>query len=219
MILILLGAPGVGKGSYAQLLQEKLHIPHISTGEILRNAITLKSELGQIVKADVTAGKLVDDDIMLDVVEKRLEEEDAKSGAILDGFPRTIAQAEMFDDLLEEKGKHIDFIINMVAPEEVIVRRLSSRRQCSECGTIYNMITNPPLNCDTCKECGGKVFIRPDDRAETVKRRLNIYNEKTYPLLEYYSDHPGFLEIDSSGLLQEGIQHILSEISNRRDIG
>lgn len=209
MIIVLLGAPGVGKGSYAKLLQDYMKVPHISTGDILRHAIEEKSELGERVKKYVSSGDLVPDEIMLEVVKERISKPDAKDGFILDGFPRTIPQAEGLKKLLASMGRKIDFIVNMVLDEETIVKRLSARRQCPSCGAIYNMLSNPPKDNENCDICGTKVIVRPDDEPETVRFRLKVYEEKTKPLIEYYQKEPGYITFDTSSPLEEGVKRLL----------
>lgn len=209
MIIILLGAPGVGKGTYAKLLQEKLGIPHISTGDILRKAIETKTPLGEKVKRYVSTGELVPDDIMMEVVRERISQPDAKNGFILDGFPRTVPQADGLKRMLAEMGKKVDYIINMVLDEETIVKRLSARRQCVSCGAIYNLLSNPPKNDEICDICGGKVIMRPDDQPDTVRFRLKVYDEKTRPLIEYYQKEKGYLMFDTTPPLEEGLNLLL----------
>ncbi len=212
MIIIILGAPGVGKGSYARILQEKLNIPHISTGDILRKAINDGTPLGEKVKSFVSKGELVPDDIMLEVVRQRISEPDARNGFILDGFPRTIIQAEGLKKLLEKMGKSVDYIINMILDDETIVKRLSSRRQCPHCGAIYNMLSNPPQNDELCDICGEKVIIRPDDQPDTVRFRLKVYNEKTKPLIEYYEKEKGYIIFNTSPSIEVGTKALLEKL-------
>jgi adenylate kinase len=176
--IILLGAPGAGKGSQATKISTAYGIPHISTGDILRRNIKEQTELGKMAKVFIDKGQLVPDEVVIGIVKSRLDEDDAKNGYILDGFPRTIAQAEALD-----KVASIDFVINIVVPFEVIEERLTGRRVCL-CGATYHTSTLNGL--DVCEKCGQKLFIRDDDKIETVKERLKVYQNQTAPLIEYY---------------------------------
>ena len=189
-------------------------IPHISTGEFLRQAISRGDELGNRVREYVTTGELVPDDIMERVVRERVKQGDAKNGFILDGYPRTLNQAKSLDTILEEDGKRVDFIINMVLDEEEIVRRLSSRRQCPECGAIYNMLSNPPRENKYCKRCGAEVIRRPDDAPETIRKRLAIYEKNAQPVVDYYKHRPGYIEMNTSLSMEEGTEYLLRRIRN-----
>ncbi|MBN2541686.1 adenylate kinase [bacterium] len=187
MIMIFLGPPGAGKGTYAKGLKDKLNIPHISTGDILRSTIEEGTEIGKKVKETLKKGKLVSDEAMMDLVAARVEQDDAEEGFILDGFPRTLQQAKMLDDYLLEEGLKVDLIIDFDLEDEKLIRRLVNRRQCPKCGRIYNMIGMPPKNDELCDVCNIKLETREDDKEEIVKRRLRIYKRKTQPLVDYYS--------------------------------
>jgi len=180
MILVFLGKPGSGKGTQATLLSKKLKIPAISMGELLRKIEKENSPLGKFVKKRIDKGLLMPDEITFKILKKRLQRKDCRKGFIIDGFPRTVSQAEML-----EKIKKVDKVIYIDVPDKVIVKRLSSRRECS-CGAVYNMITNPPKNDEICDFCGKKLYIRNDDKPETVKKRLNVYNKQTKPLIDFY---------------------------------
>lgn len=188
MVIIMLGAPGTGKGTIAGILKERLGIPQVSTGDIFRKHIQEKTELGKLAESYISKGELVPDDVTIGLVENRLEEDDVKSGIILDGFPRTVKQAEELDKLLDKKGKKVDLVINLTTPEEEIIERIVNRRICSnqECKTVYNLILNPPKQEGICDKCGSKLIQRKDDNEETVKTRFNSYIEQTSPLVEYY---------------------------------
>lgn len=188
MIIIMLGAPGTGKGTVAGLLQEKLGIKQVSTGDIFRKNIKEGTELGKISEVYISRGDLVPDDVTVKVVEERLNEPDVENGIILDGFPRTVKQAEELDRILAEKGKKVDKVINLTTPDEEIVERIVNRRVCSnqDCKAVYNLILNPPKKAGICDKCGSKVIIRKDDTEETVRARLKNYFEQTSPLVEYY---------------------------------
>lgn len=188
MIIIMLGAPGTGKGTVAGLLQDKLGIKQVSTGDIFRKNIKEKTELGILAEQYISVGKLVPDEVTIKVVEDRLNKEDVQNGIILDGFPRTVKQAEELDKILEAKGKKIDKVINLTTPDEEIIERIVNRRICSnqECKTVYNLVLNPPKQEGICDKCGAELTKRKDDTEETVKERLKTYFEQTSPLVEYY---------------------------------
>ena len=186
MVIIMLGAPGTGKGTIAGILTENLGIPQVSTGDIFRKHIGEQTELGKLAEKYISQGKLVPDDVTIGLVENRLEEDDVKEGIILDGFPRTVKQAEELDKMLENKGKQVDLVINLTTPEEEIVERIVNRRIFSKCKTVYNLVLNPPKQEGICDKCGGELIRRKDDNEETVKERFNSYIEQTSPLVDYY---------------------------------
>ena len=197
MIIIMLGAPGTGKGTVAGLLQEKLGIKQVSTGDIFRKNIKEKTELGKIAEEYIAQGKLVPDDITIKIIEDRLNEPDVEKGIILDGFPRTVRQAEALDKILEEKGKKVDKVINLTTPEEEIIERIVNRKVCSnqECKAVYNIVLHPPKVEGICDKCGSELITRKDDTEETVKARLKNYFEQTSPLVDYY-EKQGNLETE-----------------------
>ncbi len=197
MRTIFLGAPGTGKGTQASVLAEKYSIPQISTGDILRQAVKDGTELGKKAKSIMESGGLVSDEIIIGLIEERLEQDDCKNGYILDGFPRTIAQAESLDALLTE-AKPIEAVIYFDVPEDEIIKRLTSRRTCNKCGYNYNMITDPPPADNVCKFCGGEVIQRDDDKEDTVRNRLVVYHEKTAPLKSYYEEQGKLKSVDAS---------------------
>ena len=184
----MLGAPGTGKGTVAGILQEKLGIKQVSTGDIFRKNIKEGTELGKLAEKYISKGNLVPDDVTVKVVEDRLNEPDVESGIILDGFPRTVKQAEELDKILERKGKKVDKVINLTTPDEEIIERIVNRRVCSnqECKAVYNLILNPPKKDGICDKCGSELVTRKDDTEETVRARLKNYFEQTSPLVEYY---------------------------------
>lgn len=188
MIIIMLGAPGTGKGTVAGLLQEKLGIKQVSTGDIFRKNIKEQTELGKLAEQYISKGQLVPDDVTIKIVEDRLNEADVQKGIILDGFPRTVKQAEVLDKILTKKGKKVDKVINLTTPEEEIIERIVNRRICSnpECKTIYNVVMNPPKVEGICDKCGSELIQRKDDNEETVKARIKSYVEQTSPLVDYY---------------------------------
>ncbi len=195
MRMILLGPPGAGKGSQAKNLSNKLAIPHISTGDIFRANIQNKTELGQKVGKIIDEGGLVPDDLTVHIVEDRLLQTDCESGFILDGFPRTIPQAEQLDQLLKEKGKELNFVINLTCPDEAIIKRISGRRMCS-CGRTYHLKSNPPRVDGKCDADGLSLYIREDDNEDTVKSRLATYHKQTEPLIAYYANKGIVRDID-----------------------
>ena len=189
MIIIMLGAPGTGKGTVASILSEKLNIPQVSTGDIFRKNIAEQTELGKLAASYISKGNLVPDDVTIKIVEDRLKQDDVKEGIILDGFPRTIKQAEELDKILEKENKKVDMVINLTTPKEEIIERIVNRRVCSnqECKTVYNIVLNPPKVEGICDKCGSKLLQRKDDNVETVESRIDTYLKNTSPLVEYYT--------------------------------
>ncbi len=190
MNIIMLGAQGTGKGTVAGILSQKLGIPQISTGDIFRKNVKEETNLGIEANKYMKNGQLVPDEITVPMVANRLEEDDAKNGVILDGFPRTIAQAEKLDEMLNKKGNKIDLVINLTTPREEIIERILTRRVCSnqDCKATYNIVMHPPKVEGICDKCGSKLIQREDDKSEdAIRRRLSIYDEQTSPLVEYYN--------------------------------
>ena len=186
MIIIMLGAPGTGKGTIAGILAKELSIPQVSTGDIFRKNISEETELGKLAKSYLAKGALVPDDVTVKLVEDRLNEEDAKNGVILDGFPRTVAQAKALDEILANSNKKIDMTINLTTPEEEIIERIVNRRVCAKCKSVYNLVLNPSKEEGICDKCGSKLTARADDNEETIRKRLETYFEQTSPLVDYY---------------------------------
>ena len=188
MIIIMLGAPGTGKGTVAGILKDKLEIPQVSTGDIFRKHIKEETELGKLAESYISKGNLVPDEVTIDLVKNRLEEPDVQKGIILDGFPRTVNQAEKLDEILKGKGKKVDLVINLTTPEEEIIERIVNRRVCSnqECKAVYNLVLNPSKKEGICDKCGHELVQRKDDNAQTVESRLKNYFEQTSPLVNYY---------------------------------
>ncbi|MBA3064472.1 adenylate kinase [Candidatus Woesearchaeota archaeon] len=182
MNIVLLGSPGVGKGTYAKKLSEIYKIPQISTGDMFREAIKNKTKIGLKAKEYIDKGGLVPDNVTIGIVEERLKKDDCKNGFMLDGFPRTIAQADALSDII-----NIDKVLDFTASEEIIIDRLSGRRICKSCGTIYHIRNIIPKVKGVCDKCGGKVYQREDDKPESVKKRLDVYKKQTEPLIEYYT--------------------------------
>lgn len=215
MRMILLGPPGAGKGTQAANLSIALKIPHISTGDIFRANIKEGTPLGVLAKTYIDAGRLVPDDVTIDIVEKRLENKDCKNGFLMDGFPRTIPQAEKFDSMLQKLGKSVDLVINIDVPDSLIIKRMSGRRMCS-CGRTYHVENNPPKQDGICDACGNKLFIRDDDREETVMERLDTYHKQTSPLIGYYKDKGILVDVDGTKSIDETTREILELIKARQ---
>lgn len=188
MNLILLGAPGSGKGTQASLLSQDFNIPHISTGDIFRQAISEETELGKKAQQYMNKGDLVPDDIVIGIVKERLKMPDTKTGFLLDGFPRTVVQAQALDEMLRELDKQIDAVIDIEVGEQEIIKRITARRICADCKEVYHLVFEPPENENFCDLCGGRLVQREDDRIDTVTRRLQVYKEQTAPLIEYYRE-------------------------------
>lgn len=187
MIIIMLGAPGTGKGTVANILKDDLKIPQVSTGDIFRKNISEKTELGKLAESYISKGELVPDDVTIDIVKDRLGQDDVKNGIILDGFPRTIYQAEKLDEILENQGKKVDAVINLTTPKDEIIERIVNRRICPNCKAVYNLVLNPSKEEGICDKCGHELIQRKDDNIETVESRLNSYLEQTSPLVDYYT--------------------------------
>lgn len=186
MKIVMLGAPGAGKGTQAKMIAAKYEIPHISTGDIFRSNIKNGTELGKKAKEYMDQGLLVPDELTVDLVIDRLAQEDCKNGYILDGFPRTIPQAEALDAALAKRSEKMDFAVNVDVPDENIVNRMSGRRACTKCGATYHVVYNPSSRGDICEACGDKLILRDDDKPETVQKRLTVYHAQTQPLIDYY---------------------------------
>ncbi len=198
MNLMLFGAPGAGKGTQAKFLIEKYGIPQISTGDILRAAIADKTDMGMEAKKFMDDGKLVPDSTIIGIIKDRLAEDDCAKGFILDGFPRTLPQAEALSDLMKEMNISLDKVISLNVPDELIVGRITGRRVCSKCGASFHVEFNPSKKEDVCDYCEGELMIRKDDNAETVKSRLGAYHEQTAPLIAFYTDMGVMIELDGT---------------------
>ena len=198
MKLILLGAPGAGKGTQAQFLCAEYSIPQISTGDMLRKAIADGTDLGRSAKSYMDNGELVPDEVVVGIVDERLKESDCATGFILDGFPRTTAQAEA----LRAAGVSIDHVVHIAVPEEALVERLGGRRSCVGCGSMFHVVFAPPEKEGICDTCGGELFQRADDNPETVRERLRVYSDKTAPLVEFYRAAGNLVTVDGEGETQ-----------------
>ena len=198
MKLVMLGAPGAGKGTQAKMIVEKYQIPQISTGDIFRANIKNGTELGKKAKTYMDQGALVPDELVCDLVVDRLAQDDCKNGYVLDGFPRTIPQAEALTAALAAKGEKLDYAIDVEVPDENIVTRMSGRRACVNCGGTYHIVFNPTKVEGICDACGGELILRDDDKPETVQHRLSVYHEQTQPLITYYKNEGILAEVDGT---------------------
>ncbi|HFC98063.1 MAG TPA: adenylate kinase [Thermosulfurimonas dismutans] len=209
MNIVFLGPPGAGKGTQAKRISEKYGIPQISTGDMFREHLSKGTELGKKAKEYMDKGQLVPDEIVLGMVEERLKQPDCEKGFILDGFPRTVPQAEALDEMLAKWGKKIDFAIAIEVPDEELVKRLTGRRTCKNCGMMYHIIFKPPKVEGKCDACGGELYQRADDNEETVRNRLKVYHESTAPLIEYYEKKGVLHRIDGTGSIDEIFERIV----------
>lgn len=215
MRVILLGAPGAGKGTQASAISEKFGIPHVSTGDIFRYHIKNDTELGKKVKSFTESGKLVPDELTCEILWSRIDKDDAKDGFLLDGFPRTVAQAENLEQGLEKRGEKLDAVVLLEVPNEELVKRLSGRRVCSACGTPYHTVGNMPKVEGVCDKCGGEVVRRKDDEEATVRGRIDVYERETAPLIDFYAKR-GILErFDGMRDIKSVEREILDRLSDR----
>ncbi|MGK2906578.1 MAG: adenylate kinase [Desulfuromonadales bacterium] len=212
MKLILLGPPGAGKGTQAKMLSEKFSIPQISTGDILRAAVKDGTPMGQKAQAYMKSGGLVPDEVVIGIVRDRLQEEDCDNGFILDGFPRTVAQADALQTCLQEMGKDLDRVISLEVDAEALVERLTGRRTCKDCGRGYHVKFDSSRDAGICDTCGGPLFQRDDDQEETIRKRLQVYADQTSPLIRYYREAGVLIELDGMqpiALVQEKLLSLL----------
>ncbi len=215
MNILLLGAPGSGKGSQAELLEKGLNIVQVSTGDLLREAVSNNTDLGVIAKIYMDKGELVPNDLVVGLLLDRLKKHDCDNGVIFDGFPRNIEQTDLLKDLLIERGKKWDLVVNIEVPFDVIINRLNARRVCSGCGKGYNTVSNPPkgVNCDN---CGEKIIIRDDDKKEVVQNRLDVYEKNTKPLIAHYSQKGIMINIDGVGKVAEIYKELTRQIKEKK---
>jgi adenylate kinase len=209
MKIIMLGAPGAGKGTQAKKIAEKYQIPHISTGDIFRANIKNGTELGKKAKTYMDQGLLVPDELVVDLVVDRVGQEDCTKGYVLDGFPRTIPQAEALDKALAELGQKMDFAVDVEVPDENIINRMSGRRACVGCGATYHLVYAPTKMENVCDNCGGELVLRDDDKPETVKKRLDVYHEQTQPLIEYYTNSGILKTVDGTADIEDVFAEIV----------
>ena len=209
MKIIMLGAPGAGKGTQAKKIADKYQVPHISTGDIFRANIKNGTELGMKAKTYMDQGLLVPDELVVDLVVDRLAQEDCVNGCVLDGFPRTIPQAESLDAALAAKGEAIDYAIDVDVPDENIINRMSGRRACVACGATYHIVHIPTKVEGICDRCGEKLILRDDDKPETVKKRLDVYHAQTQPLIDYYTSKNVLKSVDGTQDMEAVFQAIV----------
>jgi adenylate kinase len=210
--LVLLGAPGAGKGTQAKIVAEKFNIPHISTGDILRNEIKLDTILGRKAGQFVKEGKLVPDELIIKIIKNEIAKTGSKDGFLMDGFPRNLKQAKLFQDMLKKLGLKLDKVINIDVGKEELIKRLGSRRVCHSCNNICSIDKLKDNNSERCPECGGELFKRKDDYSEVISARLNVYEKETRPLIEYYKDKNLLININGSGSQKEVTERILEHL-------
>ena len=209
MKIVMLGAPGAGKGTQAKKIAGKYGIPHVSTGDIFRANIKNGTKLGMQAKAYMDAGNLVPDEITIGMLLDRIHQEDCEKGYVLDGFPRTIPQAESLTAALKERGESIDYAIDVDVPDENIIRRMSGRRACLSCGATYHIVYNAPKKEGVCDQCGEPLVLRDDDKPETVQNRLNVYHRQTQPLIDYYKKEGVLAQVDGTQDMDKVFQDIV----------
>ena len=210
MKIIMLGAPGAGKGTQAKMIAEKYGIPHVSTGDIFRANIKNGTELGMEAKKYMDQGQLVHDELTVKILLDRVAQDDCKNGYVLDGFPRTIPQAEVLDKALAELGESIDYAIDVDVPDENIVKRMSGRRACVSCGATYHVVHVPPKKEGICDRCGSELILRDDDKPETVKNRLDVYHKQTQPLIDFYTKKGVLKTVDGTVDMQDVFKAIVA---------
>lgn len=210
MKIIMLGAPGAGKGTQAKMIADKYGVPHISTGDIFRANIKNGTELGMEAKKYMDQGLLVPDELTVKILLDRVSQPDCKNGYVLDGFPRTIPQAEVLDEALAELGESIDYAIDVDVPDENIVKRMSGRRACVSCGATYHVVHVPPKKEGICDRCGSELILRDDDKPETVKNRLDVYHKQTQPLIDFYTKKGVLKTVDGTVDMQDVFKAIVA---------
>lgn len=209
MKILLMGPPGAGKGTQAEKLTEILQVPHISTGDMFRSAIKEETQMGMLAKSYMDKGELVPDEVTVGIVKDRIAEDDCKKGFLLDGFPRTVVQADALEKILEELGIKLDSVVNIEVPLEELIGRLTGRRICKSCGATYHMLFNPPAQEGFCDKCGGQLYQRDDDTEETAKNRLEVYEKQTAPLLEYYKNTGLLVNVNGNQSMDDVLAEIL----------
>jgi len=210
--VVLLGAPGAGKGTQADIISRGLGLTHVASGDLFRQAVERKTQLGLLAKSYMDKGELVPDEITIRMILERIEQPDCASGCLLDGFPRTLSQAEALDKALSEKGKSVNKVVYIEVPSEELVRRLSGRWLCRICQTPYHVINSPPRTPGKCDKCGGELYQRSDDKEETVRQRLNVFLVQTLPILEYYRSQGKLVSVNGDRKIEEVTKEILSAL-------
>jgi len=208
MYIILLGSPGAGKGTQADILSSELNLPHVASGDLFREALKKEAELGLLAKSYMERGELVPDEITIKMILQRIEMPDCVSGCLFDGFPRTLAQAEVLDKGLTDKGKHIDRVVYVKVSDEELLKRLGGRWLCRDCQTPYHLLTAPPKVPGKCDKCGGELYQRDDDKEDTIKERLRVFFAQTIPVVDYYRKQSKLIEVNGD----RGIQEVAKEI-------
>ncbi|MET8142949.1 adenylate kinase [Sphaerisporangium sp. NPDC005288] len=217
MRVVLVGPPGAGKGTQAQFIASNLSIPKISTGDIFRANVSGGTELGKLAKEYMDRGDLVPDEVTVAMVRDRLGEPDAQEGFLLDGFPRNVPQAQILNKMLAEFGTHLDVVLELVVDDEEVVRRLAGRRTCRSCGKVWHVVFDPPSQEGVCDACGGDLFQRDDDREETIRHRLEVYQQQTAPLISFYADEGILHGVDATGPVEEITQRAMAELRRFAD--
>ncbi|HCP14354.1 MAG TPA: adenylate kinase [Peptococcaceae bacterium] len=215
MKTLLMGPPGAGKGTQAVVLAEKLGIPHISTGDMFRKAVKEQTPLGVEAKRYMDSGQLVPDEVTIGIVRERLAEEDCVNGFLLDGFPRTVFQAEALEDILTKLGTKLDLALNIDVDSEALIGRITGRRMCRNCGKPYHVTFSPSKVADKCDACGGELYQRDDDKEETVRKRLEVYSAQTLPLLDFYKSKGIVVSVDGNQPMQKVTEDIMAAIKNK----
>jgi adenylate kinase len=208
MYIILLGAPGAGKGTQADILSSELNLPHVASGDLFREALKKETDLGLLAKSYMERGELVPDEITIRMILRRIEMPDCVSGCLLDGFPRTLAQAEALDKGLTDKGNHVDKVVYVKVSDEELMKRLGGRWLCRDCQTPYHLLTAPPKVPGKCDKCGGELYQRDDDKEGTIKERLKVFFAQTIPIVDYYRNQSKLIEVNGD----RGIQEVAKEI-------
>jgi adenylate kinase len=211
--IILLGGPGAGKGTLAEALQKQTDFLHVSTGDMLRAAIQSDSAIGREAKTCMDQGNLVPDALILRMIEERVDEESNSAGFLFDGFPRTLDQAEGLDRIFSDREASIDHVFNLIVPREALLKRLTGRRVCRDCGAVYHVESHPPEKEGVCDKCGGELYQRSDDSEETILNRLDVYRKKTAPLIEYYKGKGLLRNIDAAGSVAQTVSHAMKHLT------
>ena len=212
MYAIILGAPGAGKGTQADILSQEMNLPHIASGDLFRQALEARTEVGLLAKSHMDKGELVPDEVAIKIILERINQPDCASDCLLDGFPRTLHQAEVLDQVLEERGKSIDRAIYIEVPNEVLVKRLSGRLLCRTCQAAYHIVNSPPKIPGRCDKCGGELYRRSHDKEETIKERLNVFFAQTLPMLDYYKKQGKLIKVNGNQEIQKVTEEILSAL-------